>query len=308
MTDRSIILFSGKGGVGKTTCSASVAAHFAAQGKKTMVLTSDMAPSLSDIFDMPIGETVTRLHDTLFAFEISQDAIAARWKARFSRDFRDILSQLIDLDALDNESRHQLLDYIGSAPSLREETMLDLIVDMVESEQYERVIWDTAPAGETLNLLNMPRFIRRHLRAGARVFEGLDKIGKQLIGRRSIADTMDEWIVLSERISRFVRDRTEFIVVANPETLVVRHVDRLMKTLKDYELTIRGMVINRVIEDADSELLRSVKTLQRNHVSNLVAMAGGLPVAFVPLSKGEIRGTRALEEIGAMLCRQLRLV
>ena len=53
-------------------------------------------------------------------------------------------------------------------------------MDLVERDSFDRVIWDTAPAGETLNLLAMPRFIRKHLTAGARVFEGLDKIGKHL--------------------------------------------------------------------------------------------------------------------------------
>ncbi len=305
MTDKPIILFGGKGGVGKTTCSAAVAAYCAAAGQRTIVITSDMTPSLSDIFEEPIGDSITRIDENLFAVEISQDAIVARWKERFSRDFYDILSQLIDLDALDGESRHQLLDYIGSAPSLREETMLDLIVDMVETGNYDRVIWDTAPAGETLNLLNMPRFIRKHLRAGAKVFEGLDKIGKQLVGKRSIADTMDEWILISERISRFILTRTAFIIVANPEALVVKHVERLMQSLRENAVTIHGMVINRVIERADSGTLRGMMTVQEPYLAALRNMAGGLPAATLPLSLEEIKGKDALQSAGERLYRHL---
>jgi arsenite-transporting ATPase len=307
MTDRPVILFGGKGGVGKTTCSAAVAAACAASGERTIVMTSDMTPSLSDIFEQTIGDTVKKLGENLSAVEISQGAIVSRWKDKFSRDFYDILSQLIDVDALDGESRHQLLDYIGSAPSLREETMLDLIVDMVGPGSYDRIIWDTAPAGETLNLLDMPRSIRKHLRAGAKVFEGLDRIGKQLIGRRSIADTMDEWIMLSEKIAQFIHDRTSFVIVANPEALVVRHVERLVKTLASYALTVHGMVINCVIEEADSEPLLSMRRSQQHHLAELKTLAHGLPTAILARSPDEIKGMPALVRAGEILRRQLRL-
>jgi arsenite-transporting ATPase len=258
---------------------------------------------------VPVGDRVTRVNTNLFAFEISQDAVVSRWKERFSRDFSDILSQLIDLDALDAESRHQLLDYIGSAPSLREETMLDLVIDLVKTGNYDRVVWDTAPAGETLNLLNMPRFIRRHLRAGAKVFEGLDRIGKQLIGRRSISETMDEWIRLSERISRFVAERTAFVIVANPEALVVKHVERLVGTLHGYAVTIRGMVINGMIqqENSGSDTLSAIRAEQTSHAAALTALASGVPVAVLPFSACGIRGLPALRQTGRVLCTQLGL-
>ena len=307
MTDKPITLFGGKGGVGKTTCSAAMASWFASRGQKSLIITSDMTPSLSDIFEEPIGDCVRNIDENLFAVEIGQEAIVARWKERFSHDFYDILSQLIDIKALDADSQHQLIDYIGSAPSLREETTLDLIVDIVDTGKYDRVVWDTAPAGETLNLLDMPRLIRKHLRAGARVFEGLDKIGKQIIGKRSIAETMDEWVKLSERIARFIHDKTSFIIVANPEALVVNHVRRIVKSIKDYQVDLSGLVINRIIEHADSPSIRAMQELQGKYAAELKTMAGSLPVAFLPLSLWEIKGKTALRETGAVLAGQLRL-
>jgi len=306
MTDRPIMLFGGKGGVGKTTCSAAMASWFASRGQKSIIITSDMTPSLSDIFEQPLGDSIRNIDENLFAIEISQEAIVARWKERFSRDFHDILSQLIDMKALDADSQHQLIDYIGSAPSLREETMLDLIVDIVDTGKYDRVVWDTAPAGETLNLLSMPWFIRKHLKAGARVFEGLDKIGKHIIGKRSISETMDEWVLLSERISRFIHDKATFIIVANPEALVVNHVRRIIRTLADYQVDIYGMVINRIIEHADPGAIRTIQELQEKYTAELKSMAGSLPVALLPLSLWEIKGKKALQEAGAILARQLR--
>jgi arsenite-transporting ATPase len=307
MTDKPIMLFGGKGGVGKTTCSAAMASWFASRGQKSLIITSDMTPSLSDIFEEPIGDCVRNIDENLFAVEISQEAIVSRWKERFSHDFYDILSQLIDIKALDADSQHQLIDYIGSAPSLREETMLDLIVEIVDTGRYDRVVWDTAPAGETLNLLDMPRLIKKHLRAGARVFEGLDKIGKQIIGKRSISETMDEWVKLSERISRFIHDKTTFIIVANPEALVVNHVRRIINSIKDHRVDLYGIVINRIIEHADSTLIRTMQERQGKYADELKKMAGSLPVAYLPLSLWEIRGKKTLCETGAVLAGQLQI-
>lgn len=304
---RPVLLVGGKGGVGKTTCSAAIAAHSAVMGIKTLIITSDLSPSLADIFGQEIGDTVTAVSKNLDAYEISQEAIVTWWRKRFGRDFNDILAHLIDVEALDSESRHQLLDYIGSAPSLREETMLDVIRDMAENRGYDRIVWDTAPAGETLNLLDMPRNIRKHIRAGAKVFEGLDRIGKQLLGKRSIAGIMDGWIEVSELIARFIREKSSFLIVANPEALVVKQVERMIATLEEYQLPIHGLIVNCVVEDADSPSLVAVQETQSRYLQELRRLAGTHQVAILPRSFTEIRGLTRLQEIGAMLAAGLAL-
>lgn len=302
-----VLLVGGKGGVGKTTCAASIAVALAATGEKTLLITSDMTPSLSDVLERQIGDTITSISDNLDAYEISPETIVAWWRSRFGRDFSDILEHIVDLKSLDKESQHQLLDYIGSAPSLREETMLDVIRDMAENRTYHRVVWDTAPAGETLNLLDMPGNIRKHLRAGARVFEGLDKIGKQLIGKRSIATIMDEWCRASEEISKFLHNRSAFIIVANPEAIVVNQVRRIMTSLLDYHFTVHGFIINRLIEQSDSLSLSTLKDRQSVYKGELRILAGKRPVASLPLMLTEIRGEKRLQEIGEKLVSDLLL-
>jgi len=307
-THKPVLLVGGKGGVGKTTCSAAIAARLAAQGQRTLLITSDMTPSLSDVFEQNIGDTITRVCNNLDACELSQESIAAHWKKRFGGDFYDILTILIDIESLDNESRHQLMDYIGSAPSLREETMLDIIVNMAENEEYDRIVWDTAPAGETLNLLNMPKSIKKHLRAGAKIYEGLDKIGKQLVGKRSIAGIMDEWVVVSEKIARFMHDKSAFLVVSNPESLVVNQARRVIKTLTDYQLPIHGLIINKVIEETDSASLAAIQSRQARYIVELRKMAREKPVASLPLSLTEVKGAEGLRVVGEKLVTALCLL
>ncbi len=306
-SQRSVLLVGGKGGVGKTTCAASMAARLAALSRRTLIITSDMTPSLSDVFEQRIGDAVTTVSVNLDAYEISQEAIVAWWRKRFGRDFSDILEHIIDMKALDKESQHQILDYIGSAPSLREETMLDIIRDLAENRGYDRIVWDTAPAGETLNLLDMPVNIRKHLRAGAKVFEGLDRIGKQLVGKRSIAGIMDEWGQVSEAISRFIHDKSTFIVITNPEALVVSQARRMISTLTEYRLPIHGLIINRVIAQSDSQSLSAIRRTQMPYIEELKKLAGERRVATLPLSLTEIRGIRRLQEIGEKLLDELSL-
>jgi arsenite-transporting ATPase len=305
--DTRVLLVGGKGGVGKTTCSAAIASQFAAMGRRTLIITSDMTPSLSDIFQMEIGDRLTPVGAGIDAYEISQEAIMAWWRRRFGKDFSDILDNLIDVESLDKESQHQLLDYIGSAPSLREETMLDVIRDLAANRGYDRIVWDTAPAGETLNLLDMPRNIKNHIRAGAKVFEGLDRLGKQLMGKRSIAAIMDEWGRASDAISQFIHGRSAFIIVANPEALVVNQTRRIFAALADYKLPVNGLIINRVIEQSDSASLDKIRVMQKQYLEELGTLAGGRPVATLPLSLTEIRGTKRLQEIGKKLTAGLSL-
>lgn len=305
--EKPLLLVGGKGGVGKTTCSAAIAAEFAARGQRTLLITSDMTPSLSDILEQPIGDTITSVAKNLDAFEISQEAIAAHWKKKFGRDFHDIITVLIDIESLDTESHHHLLDYIGSAPSLREETLLDIIVTKAEQQKYEKIVWDTAPAGETLNLLAMPRIIKKHLRAGAKVFEGLDRIGRQFAGKRPIAGIMDEWVQVSEKIAQFIHNKSAFLVVANPESLVVSQARRVMETLARYNLTVHGLIINKKIEDTDSSSLKAMKAGQTRYVEELKNLAGNRPLAMLPIAFTEIKGLQSLQKIGKKLAADLLL-
>jgi arsenite-transporting ATPase len=304
---KSVLLFGGKGGVGKTTCSSAIASHLAQRGHHTLIISSDLSPSLSDVFEQPVGDNITAVVNNLDAFEISQEAILTWWKKRFGRDFSDILAHLIDVNELDKASQHNLLDYIGSAPSLREETMLDMIRDLAENGRYDYIVWDTAPAGETLNLLDMPRSIKKHLSAGAKVFEGLDRIGKQLSGRRSIAKIMDDWILASEKIARFIHDTSTFIIVANPEALVVNQVARMIQTVTKYQIPIHGLIINCVMEQAISESSIALQKIQSSHIEALKKLAGDRHIAILLRSFTEIRGFERLRKVGEMLAKELSI-
>ncbi|MCK5351863.1 ArsA family ATPase [bacterium] len=307
-SESKLLFFGGKGGVGKTTCSAAVAVKLASEGNRTLHITSDMAPSLGVIYHREIGDKLTAIAPNLNAVEISPDSIARTWKEKFGPDFAEILSHLLDMDGMEQEGDLDLLDYIGTAPSLREETLLDMIVDMAGEGKYQRIIWDTAPAGETLNLLHMPRLMRKHLKAGAKIYEAVDRLAGVVSGKRSLADIMEEWTIRSEGIVRFLKANTMFFVVANPEALVVKQTERIMTSLVDSGFSVNGIIINRIAESDGSKFLQRTQENQSPYMMRLMDLANGLAVGRVFLTLDEIRGLEPLRSIGSSLAEELGLL
>ena len=161
-----LIMIGGKGGVGKTTCASAIALHFSQQGKKTLIISSDPTPSLSDIFEMEIGDQERLIKHTknLFGIEISSDVVLKKWKDRFGPEIYEVVSSFTTLD-------YDFVEYIGGAPGIEEEYMLNYILELVEGGQYDLVVWDTAPAGHTLRLLHLPQIFLKHLEAATKFYK-----------------------------------------------------------------------------------------------------------------------------------------
>ena len=163
-----LIMLGGKGGVGKTTCAAACAVHLSEIGKRTLVISSDPTPSLSDIFECTIGDTLTAIPGApgLQGIEISSERVLEMWRNRFGPEIYQVISSLADLD-------YSFVDYVGTAPGIEEEYMLSYILDLVEQNTFDVVVWDTAPAGHTLRLLHMPELFLNHMEAATKVYMNL---------------------------------------------------------------------------------------------------------------------------------------
>ncbi len=169
MGEKQLVMLGGKGGVGKTTCAAAIALHMAEAGKKTLILSSDPTPSLSDIFEVPIGaqEIPIPYAPNLVALEISSEIVLQKWKERFGPEIYEVVSSFADLDC------DFVLDYVGGAPGIEEEYMLYFIMELVREGRYNLVVWDTAPAGHTLRLLHLPEIFLRHLEGATKFYLNL---------------------------------------------------------------------------------------------------------------------------------------
>jgi len=301
-----LIMIGGKGGVGKTTCASAIALHFALKGKKTLIISSDPTPSLSDIFEMEIGdrETPIRHLDNLWGIEISSEVVLKKWKERFGPEIYEVVSSFASLD-------YDFVDYVGGAPGIEEEYMLNYILELVESGEYELVVWDTAPAGHTLRLLHLPQIFLRHLEAATKFymnlysyFEKLKESVKLRKGKRSLLEIISGWEDLAEKVVNFIRDpiKSEFIIVTIPEALGVRQTERIIKDFDEYELRVNHLIVNYIIQQADCDFHKIRKEMQQNYVQILKNQySQRIGLIEVPLMPQEVKGVERISKISEIL-------
>ena len=301
-----LIMIGGKGGVGKTTCASAIALHFSLQGKKTLIISSDPTPFLSDIFEMEIGdrETPIKAVPNLHGIEISSEVVLKKWKERFGQEIYDVVSSFASLD-------YDFVDYIGGAPGIEEEYMLNTILELVESGQYDLVVWDTAPAGHTLRLLHLPQIFLKHLEAATKFymnlysyFEKLKDTVKLRKGKKSLLEIISGWENLAEKVVNFIRDpqKSEFIIVTIPEGLGVKQTERIIKDFDEYQLKVNHLIINYVIREADCEFHKLRREMQQNYIKILTDQyAHRIKLIEIPLSPQEIKGAERIKRISDIL-------
>lgn len=298
-----LYLICGKGGVGKTTVASAIAVSLSNKGQKTLLLSTDFSPAVGDVLDFQIGHKITKINENLFSIEIDQKSITDRWIKKFGQDFNEILSRLINIESLDKEAKHNLLEYISSAPSLKEETMLDYIVELCQQGEFERVVWDSAPAGETLNLLNMPLLLKKHLTSGAKIYESIDKLTKFAKNKRTVSEIIDSWVNLSVYISNFIKNNASFIVVTNPEKVVYQRTKDILNTLREYEMNIKGGVINKIFKNIGDE---NIKNEQLKIIHDLYKLFD-TPLVEIEFNIKNVRSIENLKDIGSKIIEKLSL-
>ena len=301
-----LIMIGGKGGVGKTTCASAIALHFSLQGKRTLIISSDPTPSLSDIFEMEIGDQETAIKDApnLYGIEISSEVVLKKWKERFGPEIFEIVSSFASLD-------YDFVDYIGGAPGIEEEYMLNYILELVEGGQYDLVVWDTVSAGHTLRLLHLPQIFLKHLEAATKFymnlysyFEKLKDTVKLRKGKRSLLEIISGWEDLAEKVVRFIRDpqKSEFIIVTIPEALGVKQTERIVQDFDDYQLKVNHLIVNYVVREADCEFHKQRREMQQNYIKILQDQySGRIQLTEIPLSPREIKGVERIKKISDIL-------
>ncbi|GAI82367.1 unnamed protein product, partial [marine sediment metagenome] len=239
-----IYMFAGKGGVGKTTCAATTALHYASRGRQTLAISTDATPSLAHIFEISDNEKPARVLESLYINELGLKEVKEMWDRKFGQEVYSVFSTLVSIDY------DAFVEFMASMlPGLSDEFMIDYIRELRQSGRYQTIIWDTAPLGQTLALLETPAMLVEHLRMAPRVYSRL-KLGQN--SRNSVLDILRRWRQLSADSIDFLRDEVSFNMVTIPEALAFEQLGSIFQELDRFGFKAEKLIINNVVTTMDS--------------------------------------------------------
>ncbi len=301
-----IIFFAGKGGVGKTSAAAATGIRAAEQGFRTVIMSLDMAHSLSDIFDLEkklVDQNrgkVLKIRENLWIQELDiQEEIEKNWG-----DIHAYLSTLLNTTGLDEI----LAEELAILPGMEEVSLLLYINQYVREKEFDVVLLDCAPTGESLRFISIPttlewyikkifkmeraivrvaRPVAKHLYdiplPGEDYFKGIEKLFKRLRG-------VDEILVDSKTTS--VR------LVTNPEKIVLKETQRAFMYFSLYRMSVDAIIMNRIIPDSITEpYFEGWRKSQKEYIKEAENYFSPVPIFPVPLFRGEVLGQCSLGDL-----------
>jgi len=287
--DGSIYMFAGKGGVGKTTCAATTALHHASLGEETLAISTDATPSLAHIFEVSDKKKPAKILDSLYISELGLDEVEQMWDKKFGREVYEVFSSFVSVDY------DSFVEFMTSMlPGLSEEFMIDYIRELKQSGSYQAIIWDTAPLGQTLALLQTPAMLVEHLRMAPRVYSRL-KFGQG--SQKSILDILKRWQKLSADSIDFLRNEVRFTMVTIPEALAFEQLEDIFGELNKFGFIVKQLIVNNVVKTNDSSFLAMKAVQQRKYLDMIYDRYSHLEIVELPMCPYEIKGLARLKEI-----------
>jgi len=358
------VLYGGKGGVGKTTCAAATALASARDDTATLVISTDPAHSLSDTFDVAIPAEPTRIREDvpLFAAEIDPEAASGDGPLGMGTDLGGI-GEMLGGDGMGGPLGGMMGGGPGSVggsaepgesggsesgdgatggqplaesmPGADEAAAMQLLLEYVEDDRFDRVVLDTAPTGHTLRLLELPEtmdsFVGKLLKLRERFSGMLSGLGGMFGSEEDpekVADdaaaSLEDLQYRIERLRTLLRDpeRTDFRIVMVPEELSVAESTRLLAQLQQYGIPVNTIVVNRVLQDLaavvdldhgaeagthvspnheDCAFCARRWDVQQRALASAQELFQGRQVKRVPLLADEVRGEKLLGVVAACL-------
>jgi arsenite-transporting ATPase len=295
------ILYTGKGGVGKTSVAAATARRCAAAGLRTVVLSTDPAHSLSDSLETELGSAPTVCGDNLWGQEVqAQEEMERHWEA-----VQDWMGEMLVERGIDRIAA----DELTVPPGMDELFSLLQIKRHHEAEEFDAIVVDCAPTGETLRLLSFPDVaswwlervfpIERKLMAAARPF-ARTLLDVSLPTER-VFDDVERLVVNLVAMNGILRDRatTSIRLVMNPDRMVIREAMRTYTYLNLYGYLTDAVVVNRVFpEEVDGGYFAGWRANQQEQMELVRSAFAPVPILTAPFFDREVAGGEMLDRLG----------
>jgi len=307
LIDQQVVFFGGKGGVGKTTCSAAFALAASRRGQRILLVSTDPAHSTADIFQAPIGPVERELQPRLTALEIDAAGEASRYISDVKRDIERMFSPGVIREA------HRQIEMAAASPGLLEVALLDRMIDLIlnRSRAYDTIVLDTAPTGHTLQLLRMPDAITtwiqalvRHRRAILEIDRGAEQTPEAAAAADPILAALERRHERLAQLRRIMTDRsrTSFVFVMIPERLAIEETARAAEQLADTGVDVAGLVVNRVLPDGlEGEFYRSRKAQEETYLKEIDRRFARLPRVRVRQLPRDVYGLESLALVSDQL-------
>jgi arsenite-transporting ATPase len=304
--DTVFLLFSGKGGVGKTSLAAATAVRMAESGKKTLIVSTDPAHSLSDSFETNIGGEEKNIFRNLYAVEIDPQKAMGEYKEK-------IMPKVDGIGSLQGLDLGDTFDMMGMTPGIDEMAAMDKFLQYMQSTQYDVIIFDTAPTGHTLRFLSLPEvmdsWVGKMIMIRMR-FSGMIGAVKKLLPfteeereDRSLEHLQSMKSRIEEARKRLSDpERTKYNLVMIPEEMSILESERTLPVLHQYGIQVGSVIVNQIIpENPKCRFCTEKRHQQLQRLKDVRKRFKGLPVKQVELAKEEVKGIKMLEKIGKEL-------
>ncbi len=310
--DRRYIMFGGKGGLGKTTLSATCAFWLASQGKRVLLFSVDPQASLSDIFQKDIfGKGPVSIMPNLWAQEVDAD--------RRIKDYQEeIRKKILDMYGFDRVPE-EIDNYIAAAsaePAMEESAIFDAVVDIIVQGDYDYYIYDLVPLGHALYYLSMAKVYDEWINKITKLREDMgqyDQVAATMRREETVEEDkiLGELMYIKERInasSRILTDklRTAFFFVLVPEEMIILDTRKAAELFSKFDVPLSGYVVNRVLPpDLGAgripEYLRNRITMQQKYLKQIQGTFGSEILAYVPEMERDITGLPMIERLAKRL-------
>lgn len=324
----------GKGGVGKTTTSSSIGVAFEKKGFKTLLVSTDPAHNLSDAFGQKIssGTEPTKIngYSSLFAMEVNATEAAENFLTKITAsqvgsnnmgmedgeeddEANNILSELLPPDTL--------RQIISSIPGVDEAVSFMQIVKLARSMSFDRIVFDTAPTGHTLRLLEFPKVADKTLTkidglrqkiapmlnmlAGSGAAPGMGNGERTMENLRKAEEEIENWKKGLVEVTNILNDqeKTTFVCVAIAEFLSVYETERLVQQLCELNVNVRNVLVNQLMTPEEKDVFGALKTrskMQRKYLEQVDELypPEDFHITYMPLLPKEVRGVDSLKEYG----------
>lgn len=278
--DTEFVFFSGKGGVGKSTMSCSTATYLAEQGYNTLLVTTDPAPNLSDIYGQEIGHEVTDIEnvENLRAIEVDPDKAAEEYRDEKIEPMRELL----------DEDEIQGMEEQLDSPCIEEIAAFDKFTDFMGETGYDVIVFDTAPTGHTLRLLELPSAWE----------EELSKDQATCLG--PAGSMQEEQEKYSKAVETLQNDGlTHFIFVTKPDQAAVDEVQHSANELGDLGIDPQLLIFNGYLpeEVCNDPFFKDKREKEQEIIKKASKDMSDVATAEYPLQPGEITGLNLLRDV-----------